>query len=237
MVALRDMEEGGRVLFYKDREIRAVIFDIDGTLIDSLSMYYDCLNQELEKAGFQPISKDFLFKNLGVGASLGDILRKIVPGHKGEHVINMITDGVLKRFWEVDFEIAVLPGVEETFAFLKAKGIKIGLATGRKSDAAYEWKKFNSVGLGHYIDTVVTAAEVEKRKPDPDLIVECANKLNVEPKECLVVGDSISDILAARAVDATPIAVCTGVDSMEKLKEVNPDAIIERLDRLKEVVQ
>ena len=55
------------MLFYKDRDIRGIIFDIDGTIIDSLSFYHQYLNQGLEKIGLQPVSKDFLFRNLGMG--------------------------------------------------------------------------------------------------------------------------------------------------------------------------
>jgi len=224
------------MLHYQNREIKAVIFDIDGTLIDSLSMYYTCLNKELESAGFQPVSKDFLFKNLGTGASLADILRKIVPGKERENIINVIMDRVLRRFWKTDFEVAVLPGVEETFAFLKAKGIKIGLATGRKSEVAYEWKRFEPVGLTDYIDTIVTAAEVEKRKPAPDVIIACATRLEVRPKSCLVVGDSASDIRAAKEAGAVAVGVSTGVDDIQTLKGAGAEEVLERLDLITELV-
>ena len=220
------------VLFYNSRDIRGVIFDLDGTLIDSLSLYYQCLNQELERTGLQPVSKDFLFRNLGMGISLRDMLRKIISDNRDDEVIETIADGILEQFMKVDMEVPLLPGVNEIFSFLKTEGVKIGMATGRTSGAAYEWKRFNHIGLAEFINAIVTAAEVENRKPAPDVIAQCAKKLHVVPENCIVVGDSISDVIAARAAGAISVAVCTGVDDAEKLKEAGPEGVIERLDNM-----
>ena len=225
------------MLFYKSRDIRGVIFDMDGTIIDSLSLYHQCLNQELEMTGLQPVSEDLLFRNLGMGISLRDILRKIISDNRDDAVIKTIADGILERFMKVDMEVPLLPGVNEIFSFLKTEGVKIGIATGRPSGAAYEWKRFNHIGLSVFINTIVTAAEVAKRKPAPDLIAQCARKMNVETINCLVVGDSTSDVIAAKAADAISVAVCTGVDDAVKLKEAGPEAVIERLDNMVGLLQ
>ncbi|MBW2643604.1 MAG: HAD family phosphatase [Deltaproteobacteria bacterium] len=219
-------------MFYKDRDIRGAIFDIDGTIIDSPSLYHQYLNQELERIGCQLVSKDFLFRNLGMGISLRDILRKVISDSGKDEIVEAIADGILEQFMKVDMEIALLSGVKETFSFLKAKGVKIGLATGRTSSAAYEWKRFTHIDLAVFINAIVTAAEVDNRKPAPDIIAHCAKKLHIVPENCIVVGDSTSDVIAARVAGAIPVAVCTGVDDIEKLKEAGPEAVIERLDSL-----
>ena len=72
------------MLFFKNHNIRGAIFDIDGTLIDSLSQYLICFNIGLEGIGVQPIFKDVLFKYLGMGISLKDILRNILPDDKND---------------------------------------------------------------------------------------------------------------------------------------------------------
>ena len=220
------------MFFVKNKNVKGVIFDVDGTLLDSLSMFLKCLNYELEEKGFQPVSKDFLYQNLGMGVSLRDILRKIVSENGDKELIEEMANGIIRQFWEVDFQIDLFSGVEETFDLLSARSIKIGLATARDSGASYEWKRFNHIGLGKYIHAIVTSSEVKERKPAPDIIIQCANKMGVEPEHCIVVGDSVSDIIAARSAGAFPVAVCTGVDDRERLKKAGAEIIIEKVDGL-----
>ena len=217
---------------YGSREIEAVIFDIDGTIIDSLAMYHECLNRELEKAGFQPVSKEFLNRNLAAGVSLRDILEKILSDYRNDFDIEEMIDGILKRFWQEDPKVTLLPGVKDTFDFLKSRGVRIGLASGRTSEAAYEWKKFGNFEIGRHIDVIVTRSEVEKRKPAPDVIIECAHRIGVIPEECMVVGDSVSDVIAAKGAGSVAIGVTTGVDNFKSLKNAGAEVVIERLDHL-----
>jgi len=221
------------MLFFKNYNIEGAIFDIDGTLIDSLSQYLIYFNIGLEGIGVQPISKDVLFKYLGMGISLKDILRKILPDDKNDdQVVDKVAKEILDRFIEVDMEIQLLPGVMDVLEFFKAEEIKIGLATGRTSGVAYERKRLKTKNLDQYIDTIVTSDEVENRKPSPDVITKCAARLDVSINKCLAVGDSASDILAARNAGAIPVAVATGVEKRDKLKEQNPEALLETLGEL-----
>lgn len=221
------------MLFFKHYHIEGAIFDIDGTLIDSLSQYLIYFNKGLDSIGVQTISKDILFKYLGMGISLKDILRKILPDDKNnDQVAGKVAKEILDRFMKVDMEIQLLPGVREVLEFLKAENIKIGLATGRTSGIVYERNRLRTKGLERFIDTIVTSDAVEKRKPAPDVLLACARELNVNINRCLAVGDSIADILAARSAGAIPVAVATGLENSDKLKEQNPEAILETLDEL-----
>lgn len=221
------------MLFFKNHTIKGAIFDVDGTLIDSLSQYLIYFNKGLEGAGIQPISKKVLFKYLGMGISLKDILRKILPENKNnDSVADTVAKDILEQFLKVDMEIQLLPGVKDVLEFLKAANIKIGLATGRTSGKAYELNSLRSKGLDSMIDAVITSAEVEKRKPAPDILMACARELDVNVNTCLAVGDSVSDILAARNAGAIPVAVATGVEKRDKLQGQNPEAMLETLDEL-----
>lgn len=219
------------MLYYKGKRVKGVIFDMDGTIIDSLSMYLECLNTQLEEAGLQPVSREFLFKHLGMGVPLRDILLKIVPNNDGD-LVETMADSILREFWGVDAEIALLPGVTKTFEYLKKNGAKIGLATGRTSGLSYEWEKFKRVGLGHFIDAIVTSSDIGKRKPAPDIVLRCAEVLGLGPQDCIVVGDAVADMVAARHAESTAIGVCSGVDSRSKLKEASAETVMERLDHL-----
>ena len=78
----------------------------------------------------------------------------------------------------------------------------------------------------------MTSAAVKKRKPAPDVLMACARELDVNVNKCLAIGDSVSDILAAKRAGAIPVAVATGLENSDKLKEEKPEALLEKLDEL-----
>ena len=220
------------MLSYNDQNIEGVIFDVDGTIVDSISYYHVYFNDGLEGIGLKPISKGLLLKFLGEGISLKKILRTVIPDDRDENVIEMVAGEILEKFVKIDMELPLLPGVRDVFAFLKAAETKIGVATGRTSGAAYEWKRLKEKGLDGFVDVVVTASEVENRKPAPDLITECAKKLSLHPKNCLVIGDSVSDIISGKKAGAIPVAVCTGIENSETIKSQSPEAVLQSLDEI-----
>ena len=220
------------MLFFKKYGIGGVIFDIDGTLIDSLSLYHLHLNEGLEDIGLPPISKNILFEYIRMNISLKDIVRKIADGDKDTQTIDKAVCEILDRFMEIDIEIELLPGVRDVFEFLGSMDIRIGLATGRVSSAGHEWNRLKKQGLDSLVSAVVTASEVSNRKPAPDVITKCAMEMKMPIKECLSVGDSVPDILAAKSAGAIPIAVTTGIEKSNRLNEQGPEAILETLSGL-----
>jgi len=103
--------------------------------------------------------------------------------------------------------------------------LKIGIATGRTSPPESEWTRFRRYGLEKYLDALVTSREVEKRKPSPDAIIECARRLEISLGQSLVVGDTDSDVIAARRAGAIAVAVSTGQESLESLKSQHPELL------------
>jgi phosphoglycolate phosphatase len=211
----------------KHRKISAVIFDIDGTLVDSLSDYYSVFSRGIGRYKLEPVSEEVLFDYLRKGLSLGEILRKIFPPHTEESIIEACKREIIELFLRIEVdEIKPFPGIEELFRNLKDRGLKIGIATGRMTSSEDEWKRFGRFGVERFIEAIVTSKEVEARKPAPDSIIECAKRLHVSPDECLVVGDAESDIVAARRAGARPVAVSKREDDREWLKVSKPEFVI-----------
>jgi len=215
----------------KHHKISAVIFDIDGTLVDSFSAYLSVFNRGISRYKLGPVSREFLADCVKEAMSLGEILRRIFSSDVDELLIENCKREIQELFLKVEMDEAkTFPGVDELFNKLKNSGIKIGIATGRMTFPEYEWNRFRSFGLDKFIDAIVTTREVQARKPAPDVIIECAKRLNVPPEECLVVGDTESDIIAAREAGGIPAAVTIGQDNMDLLTKENPGFIFRNLN-------
>lgn len=167
------------------------------------------------------------------GLSLGEILRRICSTNAGEPFIERCKREILELFLKVEAdEVKPFPGINELFENLKDRGIKIGIATGRMSLPEDEWNRFKRFCLDRFIDAIVTSKEVKGRKPAPDAIVECAKRLNIPTEECLVVGDTESDIIAARRAGAIPVAISRGQDNKDLLGKEKPESIFRNLNEL-----
>ena len=210
--------------------IEGVIFDIDGTLVDSFPVYCSAFNRGIKQYNLEPVSSDFLVDALKRSANLLEVFRKVFPPQTDEALVEGCRKEILELFLkaEVD-EVKPFPGVCELFKNLRNKGIRIGVATGRTSPPEKEWERFKRYGLDGFIDSIVTSREVEKRKPAPDAILECANRLKVPIENCLVVGDTEVDIIASKSAGAIAVAVSTGEVDVGLLERENPEFLFKTL--------
>ena len=212
------------------RKIEGVIFDIDGTLVDSFPVYISAFNRGMKKYHLEPVSDQFLMNSLRRGEALSDIFRQVFPSQTDTSVIEKCRKEVLELFLKAEVEeVKLFPGIHELFGNLKNKGVKIGVATGRTSLPEKEWERFKRYGLDGFIDSVVTSREVARRKPAPDALLECASRLQVPIEHCLVVGDTEADIIASRSAGAIAVAVSTGQDDIELLERENPEFLFKNL--------
>lgn len=215
------------------RDIQAVLFDIDGTLVDTFSAYYRVFSKGIESYGLDPIPKGDLRRYLAKGLSLRTILEKIFPPSTEESTFGACREEIMRLFRELEVdEVKTFPGAEELFNVLRDRGIKIGIATGRMSSVEDEWVRFKRLGLDGFIATIVTSREVPCRKPAPDVIVECAKRLEVAPDKCIVIGDTINDIEAAKAAGALAVVVTTGQEDEDRLSGAGADLVLNSLDEL-----
>lgn len=185
------------------KKYKAVIFDMDGTLIDSMWIW-------------EKLDEEF-FNNENL--PMPETLQKDIEGYSmqetAEYFINHFpisyTVEELMNLWN---EMAAyqysheVPYKKGAFAFLKtvkAMGLKTGIATSNSRELVElvdEHLKFSD-----YIDTIVTAKEIPKGKPEPDIYLTVAEKLKVDPKDCLVFEDIPNGILAAKRAGMDTCAV------------------------------
>jgi phosphoglycolate phosphatase len=218
------------MLYVSGKQIRGVIFDIDGTLIDSFSAFTSVFNKGISQFELRPVSQQSLTQSLKKGANLSEMLRMVFPVQADESLIQRCKGEILEHFLKIEgSEVKPFPGINELFGNLIDRGLKIGIATGRASMPEKEWDRFKRFGLARFIDSIVTSREVASRKPAPDAIMECAKRMKVPIEKCLVVGDTRDDIIAARKAGGIPVAILAREDHLDIIESEQPEFIFKNL--------
>lgn len=175
---------------------KAVIFDMDGVLIDSEPLWKIAMEQAFQKVGVHLERKQFAQT---VGLRIDEVIRywrARFPweDYSNEEVEKFILEE-LKHLIQTHGK--PLTGVVETLAYLKENGIKIGLATSSYEQLIH----FNlrQLQLEKYFDFTHSAENEEYGKPHPSVYLTCAKRLGVSPLECLVIEDSFTGVLAGKA--------------------------------------
>ena len=203
--------------------IRAVAFDLDGTLIDSMDAIVDSVFYAFDQAGRQRPPRVVVTKT--IGKPLEEKFAQLAPGCDVEQYVQWYRT----HYKETAAEKTVLmPGTRELLAVLSKADIRIGFATAKKREMA-------EMLLAHldvlsYFTCRIGPAEVTFPKPHPEAVLQCATQLGVPPEELAYVGDMQYDIEAAQRAGAISIAVSTGFVDRETLAACNPDAVFEHLN-------
>lgn len=191
------------------KDIKAVIFDMDGTLIDSMWMWRDI---DIEYLGKHNIE---LPKNLQKeieGMSFTETANYFKDTFKLDESIDDIKNewNEMARY-KYEHEVELKKGAGEFLNYLVNNGIKLGIATSNSRELVNAVS--SNTGLDRYFDEIVTACEVNKGKPSPDIYLKVAEKLDIQPCECLVFEDVPMGILAGKNAG---MRVCAVYDDYSK---------------------
>ncbi|MFW2488996.1 HAD family hydrolase [Clostridium chromiireducens] len=176
--------------------MKAVIFDMDGVIIDSEPIHFDVDLQTISELGGD-ISKEDLEKYVGTTNEYmyTDIKNKFNISKSLEEIIHYKVELTKKKIIELDLE--PIEGIRELLKELKNKNINTAIASSSPRDfIELVVSKFK---LENYIEYIISGEEVKHGKPDPDIYIETAKKLRVSPEECIVIEDSRNGVLAAKA--------------------------------------
>jgi HAD superfamily hydrolase (TIGR01509 family) len=187
--------------------VPALIFDLDGTLIDTVYAHVFAWQRALAEAGL-PIDGWRIHRRIGMS---GGLFTRAVARELGrpltEHEVEAIQARHGELFRELLPERRPLPGAIELLAELASLGVAYGIATsGRRPEID---GSLETLGVGAEA-VVVERGGVERAKPEPDLFLECAARLGVRTEECYVVGDAVWDLLAARRAGMLSIGLLSG---------------------------
>lgn len=206
--------------------IKAVIFDLDGTLIDALDGYVFAINKALKAKGFRERSADEMRKYYG--QTFNEIIRQLT--NKSSVDKDVIETVRLKgEFYKATkgAYIKILGGALDIIAALRDKKISMAIASSSGREIIED--ALNKMGTADSISVIVSADDITHSKPNPEAFLKAAKKLKVPPNECLVFEDSLHGIAAAKTAGMKCIAVATGGTSKEELKKLNPDILVDNL--------
>jgi HAD superfamily hydrolase (TIGR01509 family) len=213
--------------------MKALIFDLDGTLIDSVYAHVFAWQRALDEAGL-PIVGWRIHRRIGMS---GGIFARAVAREAGRPLSDEEAEAVQRRHGELFRELLPdrrpLPGAIDLLAFLRAEGIPHGIATSGRHpeiDASLE-------ALGIPGDTVVVdRGDVLRAKPEPDLFLACQERLGVDIRDCYVVGDAVWDLLAARRAGMLSVGLLTGGYGEDELLAAGAFRVYRGADELRDSI-
>ncbi len=202
--------------------VKAVLFDLDGTLVDSVDAYIQVAQVAAAPFGFE-VTETQVRTALANGTSFW---RAAVPKDRPDvdAVVKAIGAQAAREWPRILREQGKLfGGIKQTLDALKDMGIKLGIVSGARQEVL---ELLRPEGLLDRFDAVVLGPDVPTRKPDPEGILKCLGMLKVSPAAALYVGDAPIDILASRAAGVRAVSVLTGAGDSASLSALYPDRLI-----------
>jgi 2-phosphoglycolate phosphatase len=204
---------------------QAVVFDFDGTLVDSYPAITASVNHVRSLHGLPPLAVDEVRRYVGHG-----------PTHLLEHTVggsNVEKDLAAYRAHHPSVlrsGTSLLPGVAGTLATLKNVGIRLGLCTNKPGP--FTRALLTYLNIARLFAVVIGPEDAPRIKPAPDMLLAALTVLEVTPAESLYVGDMVVDVQTARAAGVAIWSVATGSDDVATLRQAKPDRLLSSFSEL-----
>jgi pyrophosphatase PpaX len=217
--------------------IDAVLFDLDGTLVDTIPLIFACYEYTLgaHLPGYRP-GRRVLVSNLG--RSLDDILLDyaVAAGVKDPSAVTIAMLATYRGFQRANMKRLIRPyeGMRETLAALRERGLTMGVVTSKVEWAAREC--YDHYGLGEFLSVRVFHDDTARHKPDPAPLLLAASTGNLDVARTAYVGDAVHDMAAGRAAGMRTIAALWGPSEREELVQAGADALAGRPADLLEII-
>ncbi len=212
----------------KDKEAyKLIIFDWDGTLMDSEAKIVSCLRTSINSLGLE-FRDDLLLKDV-IGLGLTEAILKLYPD-LSKHHIQLFIDEYRVQFLEKDsIKSQLFDGVIEMLNELKQKGLLLAIATGKGRSGLDRILKKTQ------LDTIFDCsrcADETLSKPNPLMLTEILNELNMSAQQSLMIGDTVYDLEMAHTIGMSTVAITHGVHSEERLLECQPKSNVSGISDL-----
>jgi phosphoglycolate phosphatase len=210
-----------------------ILIDVDGTLVDSVPDLAYCVDQMMAQLG-QPFHGEAKVRDW-VGNGVERLVRRALIGQlDGEP-----EEADFQRAYPIFLELyaentskrsLLYPGIREGLDYLKAEGYRLGCVTNKA--AQFTLPLLRDLGVHDDFEIIVAGDTLPKKKPDPMPLLYAAEQLSVTPSASLMVGDSQSDVKAARAAGFQIVCMSYGYNHGEDIRHYNPDAVLDSLNEI-----
>ncbi len=196
-----------------------VLFDLDGTLIDSGAMILASFRHATQTVLAREIPDDELVASVG-GATIHEQMRSFDPERVDE-----LVEVYRAHNHPLHDELEAFEGVDALLATLVEQGRRLGIVTAKRRTGVE--LAFRTLGIGRFFDAVVTAEDTERHKPDPEPVLLALSRLGANRDEAAFVGDSPFDVGAGKAAGLYSVGVSWGgLHPEERLREAGADVVV-----------
>jgi phosphoglycolate phosphatase len=206
-------------------DICFLVFDWDGTLMDSEAQIVSCLHAAVCDLSLPPMDNETLKNVIGLG--LREAIDTLVPGR--DTAFHQAFVEHYRRHWFASQESQLFAGVREVLEVCRQHRLQLGIATGKARRGLD--RVLGDTGLGDMFDATRCADEAPS-KPHPQMLFDMMQRLDVRPEQTIMVGDTEYDMEMATNAGAGKIAITAGVHSRERLERHSPLASLARISEL-----
>jgi len=212
---------------------KLIMIDVDGTLVDSVPDLAFCIDEMMQKLGLQKWGEDKV--RHWVGNGVPKLVERALSGELEGRPIKEVFDVAYPIFLDLYEDNTaersyLYDGVREGLDYLKSQGYQLGCVTNKSEQFTHPLLK--ALGIFNDFKIIISGDTLAKRKPDPMPLLYCAEHFNLKPEECLMLGDSVSDVKAARAAGFDIICMSYGYNHGNDIKDENPDLVIDSMSQL-----
>lgn len=214
-----------------------VLIDVDGTLVDSVPDLAYCVDAMMNELGLPKRGQRRVRHWVGNGVErlVKRALVNQLDGEPDEALYARALPVFEALYRENTSKRSCLyPGVTEALAFLGTTRIRVGCVTNKASQ--FTLPLLQDLGIRDHFECVICGDTVERKKPDPLPLLLAAKQLETEPQASLMLGDSMSDVNAARAAGFQIVCMSYGYNHGEDIRDYDPDAVIDSMDEIKDII-
>lgn len=217
---------------------KLILIDVDGTLVDSVPDLWYCVDEMMKELGMpergeaavrewvgngvETLTKRALTNDLN-GEPEAELFAKAMPIFDALYAVNTSKRSVL------------YPGVKETLDAFSQDDYRLACVTNKAERFTIPILK--DLGIHDYFEMIVCGDQLEKKKPDPMPLLHVAKELGVDPSDSLMLGDSMSDVKAARAAGFNIVCMSYGYNHGEDIRDYNPDAVIDTMTEFQGLIE
>ena len=214
-----------------------VLIDVDGTLVDSVPDLAYCVDAMMRELGMpeRGVQRVRHWVGNGVERLVKRALVNQLDGEPDEALFAKALPVFEALYREnTSKRSGLYAGVKEALDFLKTTGVRIGCVTNKASQ--FTLPLLQDLGVSDYFEIVICGDMVERKKPDPMPLLQAAEQLETEPRASMMLGDSMSDVNAARAAGFQIVCMSYGYNHGEDIRDYDPDAVIDSMAEIKGIV-